>query len=1451
MSAIEASASDKLALWVDRIRRQYRRGELPESHANALESLPGWRWVGIEAPDERWLALLARFVEDRGWRSMGVRTAIYGMPIGAWVEACRVGHRRKKLHPSLVRSLEGVRGWSWTRDGSEPPARPARSGGAAVGPGGSVRQTCLPGELAGEVLDPSFEKACSELRSFLAHRPASDLRSNTVVEGRPLGRWVEHVRLMHRKGLLSRTRIERLEAIPGWLWSAPPKSAVELAALRRRMRRFYEQRCELLRRFVIERGWDQLRSDTVFEGIRLGTWVVRARKLCDCGNPPPDLLDALTRVPGWLERPGFDLTPGLRKQDVRLMGMPLAERRHRRHRLLLLALRRFLGRHGWSGLKSYTSFEGLRLGQWVFSCRTRHAEGTLDPWLRAQLETFEGWRWAPQQDRREAIIRAIDTLVREEGWSALESRPHREGVDLCSWIAERRSAYRRGRLGRRYIERLEAVPAWSWTSGDDPGSDRVLCALGVVTVCVSMALLWPGPDAALAQAVRPAPRGSSSSGPAPVTPAVSIPRPPRSPSASPSIAIADYFDLVKKSNRVNAEAKTASVLGQVARQLELLNQAEQLVASSMEARSRLPAVYLGALGKIPDPQVDLLRSVLLDRAALEVQVGRPDRAEADAVRAMGVPAGVSDQDTARLECLALMAEIKGAQGKSLARCAIDDQIVELLETRLKPMPLEQIARERSASSKGAASPKDPLAGLVDPAVVNLLGIHGRYSSSIQRHLEIRNFERALEVSDLPEYRRLNSCLDTIIRSRKGPADVMDAKALAGYSQLTRRFQRISILVALDRHRKALEELPEIETLIKSCPGGESALPAVSFSRATCEARLGLHDRAARSCLEALRLLEQEVVRPREALRCRVTTHLAALRRQQGRPEAALDLIRSVESPVRRSARPLQGGDLQRLLYEKGMALVASKRPDEALAALKEAIDLVERTRSTLGSEQLRRSFVGTAGVAYDAMVRLLLSTGKPAAAIQYVERAKARAFVDLLGHVDKTDLVKGDQAKRGEYRRLEEELKLLGGQGKEKGANPLTAALVQLSASEGSSVPTTRWVDLMSVRDRLSRQMGAEFSDLVTVDPVGLPDLAKLIGPDTTVVWYFGPRAEEKMLAFVADAGSLAAGAVVTSCELPATGQQLQATVERLRQSLAGEGVGSRGSGRAASGSRSLIPVDGAARGVPEPPELRQLHEALIRPIEAHVTRHRRLVVVPHDFLNFVPFSALTDRNGSYLVSRVDLVSLPSATALRFCRAKNAGQTRSVLAYALGNLALPSTAPLPHTLTELAAVEAAFGKASRATFRERELDPGKLSRLVRDRDVIHLATHGFYEPLAPMESAVLIGDGRLTARQVMSLDLRAWLVFLSACQTGLGRLVAGDELVGLTRAFIYAGTPSVLSTLWSIPDESTSVLVSHFYEAVRSGMDKGAALRHAQTRLRERYRSPRHWAAFVLSGDWR
>jgi CHAT domain-containing protein len=243
--------------------------------------------------------------------------------------------------------------------------------------------------------------------------------------------------------------------------------------------------------------------------------------------------------------------------------------------------------------------------------------------------------------------------------------------------------------------------------------------------------------------------------------------------------------------------------------------------------------------------------------------------------------------------------------------------------------------------------------------------------------------------------------------------------------------------------------------------------------------------------------------------------------------------------------------------------------------------------------------------------------------------------------------------------------------------------------------------------------------------------------------------------------------------------------------------------------------------------------------------------IVPHGQLHYLPFAALTDGK-TYLGETYTLFNLPNASSLRFLHTKTISGQPTLLA--LGN---PTTSePLPvlnyanQEVKDIAAMfktEALVGpQASKTTFAAR----------AAQSTYIHLAAHGQYNPRNPLFSTIFLAsssqdDGRLEAHEIYSLDLtaRTDLVVLSACQTQMGAITGGDEVVGLTRAFLYAGSPTVIASLWNVDDAATSLLMEKFYEHLLRGNSKANALRQAQADVRQKYPNPYYWAAFVLTGD--
>ena len=147
---------------------------------------------------------------------------------------------------------------------------------------------------------------------------------------------------------------------------------------------------------------------------------------------------------------------------------------------------------------------------------------------------------------------------------------------------------------------------------------------------------------------------------------------------------------------------------------------------------------------------------------------------------------------------------------------------------------------------------------------------------------------------------------------------------------------------------------------------------------------------------------------------------------------------------------------------------------------------------------------------------------------------------------------------------------------------------------------------------------------------------------------------------------------------------------------------------------------------------------------------------------------------------------------------------------------------------------------------------GWVVRNISDFGIIHLASHGEFDPVNPLFSSIKLArddedDGNLRASEIFGLDIQASLVMLSACQTGLGKITSGDDVIGMNRAFLYAGTHAIMSSLWRVSDISTALLVKQFYREYKN-RPKAESLAQAMRHVKNRFPHPGYWGAFVLVG---
>jgi CHAT domain-containing protein len=267
---------------------------------------------------------------------------------------------------------------------------------------------------------------------------------------------------------------------------------------------------------------------------------------------------------------------------------------------------------------------------------------------------------------------------------------------------------------------------------------------------------------------------------------------------------------------------------------------------------------------------------------------------------------------------------------------------------------------------------------------------------------------------------------------------------------------------------------------------------------------------------------------------------------------------------------------------------------------------------------------------------------------------------------------------------------------------------------------------------------------------------------------------------------------------------------------------------------------------------LSRLYDVLMRPALRQLAGVTRLVVVPHGATHHVPFHALHD-GARYLIEDFEVSYSPCADLLdHFSARHRLLPDASLLDRQALVVSYSHAGRLPHVDMEGRWVAEALGGR---LFSEHEASIAALSAAAGSQNVLHIAAHGSFNPEEPMFSSLQLYDGLLSTLDVFDLELNCSLVTLSACETALGVTGAGDELMGLSRAFLFAGTPSLVLSLWMVEDQATAALMREFYRALRHGGTKAAALRQAQLSLlnskgdmEKDISGPFFWAPFQLIG---
>jgi CHAT domain-containing protein/tetratricopeptide (TPR) repeat protein len=495
----------------------------------------------------------------------------------------------------------------------------------------------------------------------------------------------------------------------------------------------------------------------------------------------------------------------------------------------------------------------------------------------------------------------------------------------------------------------------------------------------------------------------------------------------------------------------------------------------------------------------------------------------------------------------------------------------------------------------------------------------------------------------------------------------------------------------------------------------------------------------------------------------------------------------------------------------------------AEANFKQAIALTEELRAPIPGEDFRTAFFSNRMSPYYELAKLCLMEGeaRTGEALSFVERAKSRALADALaGRITLSTEARDDFETHlhGQIGKLREELNYLYNQ---MHRSVRGAVQTQENNSQLERALFEREAKLLEITRQLQHRGARREQTGQENDLFSLADLQAALGAERALVEY--TAIDDQLVAFVVTDERVEAVGTLGS-ESDVVGE-----IERCRFQIDSLRYGS-------TQIRNHLP----ALTERTRKHLRVLHDRLLRPIETKIGK-RHLIIVPHGALHYLPFQALYDGD-SYLIERREVSFAPSAVVLQQCldRTMNCSGTALLLGVA--------DEQIPRVHEELQALDEVFASVKR--FSNEAATREVLRQNCADVDVLHLACHAHFRSDNPLFSSLLLGDGWFTARDAYRLKLNCGLVTLSACETGMNTVAPGDELMGLARGFLSAGSSTVMMSLWTIDDEATAELMMKFYRELADSNSPAAALRAAQTALLTQRPHPFFWSPFVLVGHW-
>ena len=488
-----------------------------------------------------------------------------------------------------------------------------------------------------------------------------------------------------------------------------------------------------------------------------------------------------------------------------------------------------------------------------------------------------------------------------------------------------------------------------------------------------------------------------------------------------------------------------------------------------------------------------------------------------------------------------------------------------------------------------------------------------------------------------------------------------------------------------------------------------------------------------------------------------------------------------------------------IMFDLGLIYNKQGKSSEALELFLFAIDIIESQRSNVNTELGKIGFLTDKLDVYDEIINIYFKRENYKLAFEYVERCKSRTLIDLLSSKSlfpKQNNVNGKNLNH-KIRKIEKaELDIRNPQANLRTINEKKKYLSQAKSELRNEAP--------------------ELSSLVSVYSAGFEKIASHLSHKQSLIEYY--VSGTNLFVFIVYQNNL------------------------IAKRLDGDTLGDK--------------IKSARKEICDPTskryklKLHELYQCLFQPIEEDI-KSKELIIVPHGLLHYMPYNALFSGK-EFLIDRYNISILPSASVLQYLK-KPECEVANYRLFAIGNPDLGNSKyDLFFADDEIQKVSAVWANSKVLT--KKDATETAVKKMGKHFTHLHFAVHGRYSVENPIEKSGLFfakdseNDGFLSVGELFSLNLNVDLVTLSACESGMGKILNGDEIVGFTRGFLYAGANAIVSSLWSVDDRATRDLMIAFYNSLPTETND-KALREAQILVKNKYKHPFYWAPFQLIGN--